>query len=82
MRLASPVLVVTELPVKAVETLESFGSKPELLSAERMAEPRKPLSMWWGVAAAIPLLALNVGIWIGLILAILAGFNWMVAQFH
>jgi hypothetical protein len=77
-----PGLFVTESPLKAAETLETFGAKSELMSAERLAEPRKPLSVWWGVAAAIPLLALNVGIWIGLVLAIISGVNGIISLFH
>ena len=56
--------------MKAVESLETFGGSSDLVSAERMAQRHKPLSLWWGVAAAIPLLAVNIGIWIAVIVAI------------
>ncbi len=75
-------LIVTESPLKAADTLETFGPKPDLLSAERMAEPRKPLSVWWGVAAAIPLLALNIGVWIGVVMAVTAGVRFVIALLH
>ena len=73
---------VTESPLKAVDTLEPFAAQPELMSPERLAEARKPLSVWWGVAAAIPLLALNIGIWVGLVVAIIAGVNGLISLFH